>query len=121
MAKIRKAEEVFKDLPEETRDQIFKIAAGMTVYFPVDQNKVSVDREQICIKYASPKRSYEDIGQEYGLSKMRICQIIKEERAQYSDERIKYWRSQGMSLRGIAKLYKKSHEAARQNLESEGV
>jgi len=113
MEKFRKAEEVFKDLPEETRDQIFKIAAGMTVYFPVDQNRVSIDREQICIKYASPKRSYEEIGQEYGLSKMRICQIIKEERSRYSEERVKFWRDQGMSLRGIAKLFKKSHEAVR--------
>ncbi len=113
MLKLNKAEEVFKDLPQEIRDQIFKIAAGMTVYFPVDQNRVSVDREQICIKYAAPKRSYEDVGQEYGLSKMRICQIIKEERTRYSDERIKFWKDQGMSLRGIAKLFKKSHEAIR--------
>lgn len=107
MVKFKKAEDVFKDLPQETRAQIFMIAAGLTVYFPVDQNRVSVDREQICIKYASPKRSYEDIGQEYGLSKMRICQIIKEERARYSDERIKFWKDQGISLRGIAKLFKK--------------
>lgn len=111
--KFKKAEEVFKDLPQETRDQIFKIAAGLMVYFPVDQNKVTIDREQICIKYAASKRSYEDIGQEYGLSKMRICQIIKEERARYSEERIKFWKEQGMSLRGIAKLYKRSHEAVR--------
>lgn len=117
MVKFKKAEEVFKDLPQETRDLIFKIAAGQTVYFPVDQNRVSIDKEQICIKYAAAKRSYEDIGQEYGLSKMRICQIIKEERAQYSEERVKYWKGQGMSLRGIAKLFKKSHEAARQILE----
>jgi len=113
MVKFKKAEEVFKDLPQEIRDQIFKIAAGLMVYFPVDQNRVSIDREQICIKYASPKRSYEDIGQEYGLSKMRICQIIKEERVRYSEDRIKFWKGQGMSLRGIAKLFKKSHEAVR--------
>lgn len=113
IVKFKKAEEVFKDLPQETRDQIFKIAAGLTVYFPVDQNRVSVDKEQICIKYAAVKRSYEDVGEEYGLSKMRICQIIKEERARYSDERIKFWKGQGMSLRGIAKLFKKSHETMR--------
>ncbi len=113
MAKFIKAEEIFKDLPEETRDQIFKIAAGKLVYFPANQEKMVIDRDQVCIKYAAAKRSYEDIGEEYGLSKMRICQIIKEERARYSDERIKYWKGQGMSLRGIAKLYKKSHEAVR--------
>lgn len=113
MVKFKKAEEVFSDLPQETRDQLFKIAAGQMVYFPVNQNRMSVDKEQICIKYAAAKRSYEDIGEEYGLSKMRVCQIIKEERVRYSDERIKFWKDQGMSLRGIAKLYKKSHEAVR--------
>jgi len=116
MAKFIKAEEIFKDLPEDTRYQIFKIAAGKLVYFPVDQEKTVIDRDQICIKYAAAKRSYEDIGNEYGLSKMRICQIIKEERSRYSDERIKYWKGQGMSLRGIAKLFKKSHENIRQIL-----
>lgn len=113
MAKFIKAEVIFKDLPQEIQNQIFTIAAGKLVYFPVIQDKMTIDRDQICIKYAAAKRSYENIAQEYSLSKMRICQIIQEERARYSDERIEYWKGQGMSLRGIAKLFKKSHETIR--------
>lgn len=113
MSKFIKAEEVFKDLPYNTKDKLFKLAAGKVVYFPKNQNKMPMDHEQICIKYANPKRTYDDIADEYGLSKMRICQIIKEERARYSEERVKFWKSQGISLRGIAKLFKKSHEAVR--------
>ncbi|HEX7320862.1 MAG TPA: sigma factor-like helix-turn-helix DNA-binding protein [bacterium] len=113
MSKFIKAEEVFKDLSDSTKDMIFKLAAGKVVYFPKNQDKMPLDHDQICIKYANPNRSYEDIGEEYGLSKMRICQIIKEERRRYSEERVKYWKGQGMSLRGIAKLFKRSHEAVR--------
>ena len=113
MGKFVKADEVFKDLPDNTKDEIFKLAAGKVVYFPKNQGKTPLDHEQICIKYANLKRTYEDIAEENGLSKMRICQIIKEERGRYSEERIKFWKNQGMSLRGIAKLFKKSHEAVR--------
>ena len=113
MGKFIKAKEVFNDLPDNIKDEIFKLAAGKVVYFPKNQDKMPLDHDQVCIKYANQKRTYEDIAEEYGLSKMRICQIIQEERMQYSEERVKYWKNQGMSLRGIAKLYKKSHETIR--------
>ncbi len=49
MAKFIKAEYIFNDLPQEIQDKIIKRAAGKLVYFPVDQEKMQIDREQICI------------------------------------------------------------------------
>ncbi len=38
MSKFFKAEEVFKELPEDVRMEVFKIAEGKIVYFPKQNN-----------------------------------------------------------------------------------
>lgn len=66
------------------------------------------------IKYAKSKKSYSQIGEEIGVSKVRIFQIIDQEREKFSKEKAEYWKNRGLSLREIARLFKKSHERVRQ-------
>jgi DNA-binding CsgD family transcriptional regulator len=65
------------------------------------------------IKYAKSKKSYSQIGDDLGVSKVRIFQIIDQERKRFSKERVEYWKNQGLSLREIARLFKKAHERVR--------
>lgn len=109
-----KAEEIFKDFPDNIKSKIFAAAEGKLVYFPKNKNKKSLNQEQVLIKYAKSRDSYEKIGSELGVSKVRIFQVIKQERLRLSKERVEYWKDRGLSLREIAKLYKKSHERVRQ-------
>jgi len=116
MSNFFKAEEVFKELPEDVKKEVFKIAEGKVVYFPKqNNNRKNVDRLEICENYACGD-SYSKIGDQLGLSKMRICQIVNQERQGYSKKRIEYWKKQGLSLREIARLYKRSHENIRQQI-----
>ena len=66
------------------------------------------------IKYPKSKRLYSQIGDDLGVSKVRIFQIVDQERKIFSKERVEYWKKQGLSLREIARLFKKSHERVRQ-------
>jgi len=86
------------------------------MYFPKNQNKKQVvDQEEVLMIYAQDsEKSYSQIGDELGVSKVRIFQIINQERKRFSKERVEYWKEQGLSLREIARLYKKSHERMRQ-------
>lgn len=113
MSKFFKAEEVFKELPEDVKKKVFKIAEGKVVYFPKqNNNRKNVDRLEICENYARGD-SYSKIGDGLGLSKMRICQIVNQERQNFSKERVEHWKNRGLSLREIARLFKKSHETVR--------
>ena len=114
MKNFFKAEEIFKDFSDNIKSKIFAAAEGKLVYFPKNKNKKSLNQEQVLIQYVQGKKTYNQIGEELGISKVRICQIINQERKRFSKERVGYWKSQGLSLREIAKLYKKSHEAIRQ-------
>jgi predicted DNA-binding protein YlxM (UPF0122 family) len=115
MKNFFRAEDVFKDFSSDVKSKIFEAAQGKLVYFPKIQNKRQFNnKEEVLIKYAKNRKSYSQIGDELGVSKVRICQIVNQERKQLSNERIKYWGNKGLSLREIAKLYKKSHEAIRQ-------
>jgi len=67
----------------------------------------------VLIKYAQSKKSYGQIGDEFGVSKVRIFQIVSKERKRFSKERVEYWKNRGLSLREIARLFKKSHETVR--------
>lgn len=114
MKNFIRAEDVFRDLPEDTKSKIFEMAQGKLVYFPKIQNKRQFNKEEVLTKYAKSKKSYNQIGEELGVSKVRIFQIIDQERKQFSRERVEYWQNQGLSLRDIARLFKKSHERVRQ-------
>lgn len=117
MKNFIRAEEVFKDFPEERKLEIFKVAAGKLVYFPKNKNKnEKIDIEQVLIDYMRAK-NYREIAEESGTNIMRICRIVNAERKRFSKERVNFWRKRGLSLRGIAKLYKKSHEGVRQIVE----
>lgn len=114
MKKFFRVDEVFKDFPNDIKTKIFAAAEGKLVYFPKNKNKKSLDQKQVLLKYAKSRNSYEKIGSELGVSKVRIFQIVNQERNRFSKERIEFWRGRGLSLRGIAKLFKKSHETVRQ-------
>ncbi|MGB3479411.1 MAG: hypothetical protein WBB67_09645 [bacterium] len=116
MKKFFKADEIFKDFPDKIKSKIFAAAEGKLVYFPKNQNKKQiVDQEKVLIRYAqNDKKSYSQLGGELGVSKVRIFQIVSQERKSFSKKRIEYWKKQGLSLREIARLYKKSHEGVRQ-------
>ena len=115
MKNFFKAEDVFKDFPANVRAKIFAAAEGRLVYFPKNQNKKQiVDQKEVLIKYAQSKKSYSQIGDELGISKVRVFQIINKERKRFLEERIEYWKNQGLSLREIARLFNKSHERVRQ-------
>lgn len=114
MKNFFKAEEIFKDFPDNIKTKIFEAAQGKLVYFPKNQNKKQINnKEEVLIKYAKSKRSYSQIGDDLGVSKVRIFQIVDQERKQFSKERVKYWQNQGLSSREIARLFKKSHETIR--------
>lgn len=114
MAKYHRAEDVFKDLPKHIKLKIFDVAAGMLVYFPKNHSRKRIlNPEDVLIRYAKSKKSYSQIGDELGVSKVRIYQIVKQERARFSKEKVDYWKKRGLSLRKIARLYRKSHEAVR--------
>ncbi len=114
MSKFFKAEEVFKELPEDVKKEVFKIAEGKVVYFPKqNNNRKKIDRMAVCESYARGD-SYSKIGDALGLSKMRICQIVNHEREKFSKEGVEHWKSRGLSLREIARLFKKSYERVRQ-------
>jgi len=115
MKNFFRAEEVFKDFPNNIRSKIFTAAEGKLVYFPKNQNKKQVvDQEEVLIKYAQSKKSYSQLGDELDVSKVRIFQIVSHERKKFSKERVEHWRRRGLSLREIARLFKKSHERVRQ-------
>lgn len=118
MKNFTRAEDVFKDFPDEIKSKIFEAAEGKLVYFPKIQNKRQFNKEDVLVKYIKSKKSYNQIGEELGVSKIRIFQIVDQERKRFSKERIEYWKSQGLSLREIARLFKKSHERVRQIVES---
>jgi Mor family transcriptional regulator len=108
-----RAEDIFRDFPNDLKSKIFAVAAGKLIYFPkIKSNQRRLDQEKVLIKYASGKNSYGELGEELGVSKVRICQIVNQERTQFS--RVEHWKNKGLSLREIARLYKKSHEKIRQ-------
>jgi DNA-directed RNA polymerase sigma subunit (sigma70/sigma32) len=111
-----RAEDVFKDFPDDLKSKIFAAAEGKLIYFPKNQKKKQiVNQEDALIKYAqNSKKSCKQIGDELGISKVRVFQIVYQERKRFSKERVEYWKRQGLSLREIALLYEKSHERIRQ-------
>jgi len=115
MKNFYRAKDVFKDFPDGLKSKIFAAAEGKLVYFPKKQNKKQIiNQEEMLMKYAqNGKKSYSQIGDELGVSKVRVFQIVNQERKRFSRERVEYWRRRGLSLRGIAKVFKKSHEAMR--------
>ncbi len=118
MKNFYRAEDVFKGFPDDVKSKIFEAAQGKLVYFPkIQNNKRFNNKEEVLIKYAKSKKSYNQIGEELGVSKVRIFQIIDQERKRFSKERVGYWKSRGLSLREIARLFKKSHEWVRQTQE----
>ncbi len=112
MAKFYRADEVFKSLPDETKENVFQMAAGKLVYFPSANRRQPVDRIAVCRRYAEGV-SFGGVGEEFGVSRERAYTIVAEERAAYSKASVRLRRQRGMSLRGIARLYRKSHEAVR--------
>lgn len=115
MKNFFRAEDVFKGFPDDVKSKIFEAAQGKLVYFLKIQNKRQFNnKEEVLIKYAKSKKSYSKIGEELGVSKVRIFQIIDQERKRFSRERVEYWKSRGLSLREIARLFKKSHETIRE-------
>jgi 5-bromo-4-chloroindolyl phosphate hydrolysis protein len=115
MAKFHRAEEVFKDIPSDIRTRIFAIARGKLVYFPKNSsNKKITNLEGLLIKYAKNKNSYNQMGEQFGVSKVRIYHIVNQERERFSRERIEYWKNLGLSLKEIGRLFKKSPERVRQ-------
>ena len=113
MKKFWKAEEIFKNFPDDQKSKIFTAAEGKLIYFPKNKAKnQSINIDQVEIEYSKGK-SYKKIAEALGMNAMRICRIIGQERIKFSKERIEYWKQQGLSLREIARLYKKSHEAIR--------
>ena len=115
MKKFYRAEELFKDIPVKVRSKIFAIAEGKLVYFAKsNKNKKFVNQEDVIKKYAQERKSYKQTGNELGVSKARICQIVQQERQKFLKKRIEYWNDKGLSLRDIARLFKKSHETIRQ-------
>lgn len=118
MKNYYRADKIFKDLPNEVKQKIYSLTEGKLVYFPRNHTKrSSIDRDKVLIQYARGKRSYNQIGGQLGVSKVRICQIVNQEKERFSRERVEHWQSRGLSLREIAKLYKKSHERVRQIIE----
>lgn len=106
---------MFRDFPDGQKSKIFAAAEGKLVYFPKNQNKKQIiDREKVLLRYAQSQKSYNQIGDESGVSKVRIFQIINQERQNFFKKRIEYWKNRGLSLREIARLFKKSHETVRQ-------
>ena len=116
MKNFTRAEDVFRDLPEDIKSKIFEVAQGKLVYFPKIQNKrQNIDTERVLIDYIKGK-TYNEIAEELGTNIMCVCRIIKDERDKISKKRIKYWRDQkGFSFHVLGeRLYKKSHEFLRQ-------
>ncbi|GAH64377.1 unnamed protein product, partial [marine sediment metagenome] len=88
MKNFYRAGDVFKDFPDDIKNKIFEVAAGKLVYFSKIQNKKRFNnKEEVLIKYAKSKKSYSKIGEELGVSKVRIFQIIDQERKTFSRER----------------------------------
>jgi len=122
--KYFQAEDVFKDFDDEIKEKIFSVASGKMVYFPKNKNRRRIsDIEKLVIikMYAvDNKNSYKKIGDDWDISGMRVCQIVNDERKNFSKERIVWWRDNyGLSLREIARLFKKSYETIRQILNGE--
>jgi DNA-binding CsgD family transcriptional regulator len=118
MKNFFRAKDVFKGFPGDVKSKIFEAAQGKLVYFPKIQNKRQIiNKEEVLKKYAKGK-SYSEIGNGVGVSKVRIFQIVNQERENFSKERVEYWKNRGLSLREIAKLFKKSHESVRQTQEN---
>ena len=102
-------------MPVSIKSKIFAMAEGKLVYFPKNQNKKQrVNQEEVLMRYAQSKKSYGQLGDELGVSKVRVFQIVSQERKKLSKERVKYWKNRGLSLREVARLFKKSHERVRQ-------
>jgi len=118
MKNFIRAEDVFKDLPDERKSEIFAVAQGKLVYFAKIQNKrQNIDTERVLIDYIKGK-TYREIAEESGTNIMRICRVINKERGMLSAERIKFWRDKGLVYRELSRLYKISHETIRQVVES---
>lgn len=118
MKNFIRAEDIFKDLPDEIKSKIFAVAQGMLVYFPKNKNKSqNIETEQVLIDYIK-RKTYNEIAKELGTNIMCICRIINKERGMLSADRIKFWRDKGLAYRELSRLYKISHEAIRQVVES---
>lgn len=116
MSNIKKAEDMFKDLPQEIKEKIFKIAEGKTVYFPKQQKRERIDKEEVLEVFLKSRGiTYKKLGERFNLTAARICQIINEEKKSQFKERINYWHNQKeVSLRTLAEFYDRSHETIRQ-------
>lgn len=91
MKRFVRAEDVFRDLPEDIKTRIWEMAAGRLVYFPKRRGeRTAINKEEVLREYAQGRKSYEKIRSELGVSKVRVCQIINEERRQFSRERTEY-------------------------------
>lgn len=112
MSTTYNANELFKALPAAVKEKIFDIAAGKLVYFPAASQKEPVDRVTVCEGYAKGK-SFGEVADQFRISRARAWQIVKQERAVYSKDRSRFWQERGLSLRQIARLFKKSHVAIR--------
>lgn len=120
--KVFRGDKIFNKLPEHIKEQIFNIAAGKLIYFPKNpEGRIGIDKMKVLFKYIKKEDvSYNDVAKEVGISRMRVCQIVNEERERYSEERIRFWWNEGLSCRAIAKLYRKSHETIRKLVNNEG-
>lgn len=118
MKNFIRAEDVFKNLPDEIKSKIFAVAQGKLVYFLKIQNKrQNIDTERVLIDYIKGK-TYKEIAEDLGINIMRICRVINKERGMLSAERIEFWRDKGLVYRELSRLYKISHEMIRQVVES---
>ncbi len=77
MKNCSRVEDVFKNFPEDLKSKIFAVAEGKLVYFPRNHNrKRIIDSDNVLIRYSTSKKSFSQIGDELGVTKVRIFQII---------------------------------------------
>ena len=94
MKNFIRAEDVFKDFSSDVKSKIFAVAEGKLVYFLKNHNKKQIiDQEKVLLKYAQSPKSYSQIGDDSAVSKVRIFQIVNQERRKFSKKRVRYWRS----------------------------
>ena len=120
MQNFTRAEDVFKDFPDEIKSKIFEAARGKLVYFPKIRDETAINRIKVCQEYANGK-TYREISEKENTNKVRIWRIIQEERKKLSRERIMYWQDKGLKLRQLGKLYNISSETVRQRLKKGGT
>lgn len=109
MSRSCRASEVFKELPNEIKEQVFQMGARKLVYFPTGDPRKPVEKTAVCKRYAEGL-SFAKAGSEFSISRERAFKIVAEERAVFSKDRTRYCRDRGLSLRQITRLFKKSHE-----------